>query len=84
MDITAKSRVVVRRLWHNPEIVAFIDTEAVGASMQVSDFVQCLIDELYGEKSTLLMLSKQAATVKLLLASEKIIHEMKQTTAHVV
>lgn len=80
----SKTRVVVRRRWHSPDIEAFADDVEVGARMKLTDFIECIVSEMYGTKGQFLMLSKQAAAVKLHAAAEIVIREMKQTTAHVV
>ena len=82
--ITPRSRVVVRRRWHLPEIHAFVTPEEVGASMDLTDFVRCLVTEMYGEKNRFLALSKAEATSKLLEATSLVLAEMKTTTAVVV
>ena len=86
MDTTKiehKERVVVRRNWHSPEILAFISPAGVGASMDLNDFCRALVEEVFKDKARLLMLSKSDALAKVLEAKDNIMHEMKMTTTHV-
>lgn len=82
-DTTPRSRVVVRRMWHSPEIHAFVTHEHVGASMDLNDFVRCLVSETYGSKNRLLALSRADAVSKLLDATDVVLAEMKKTTTSV-
>ena len=52
--------------------------------MDLTDFVRCLVTEMYGEKNRFLALSKAEATSKLLEAASLVLAEMKTTTAVVV
>lgn len=82
--IVPKTVVVVKRRWHNPDIVSFIDNHDVGSQMELTDFLRALVDEVFDGRSRLLMLSKDEALSKVLSASSEIQNEMKQATIHVV
>ena len=82
--IVPKSVAVVKRMWHQPEIHAFITPKEVGAHMDTNDFVRALVEEMYGEKNRFLNLTKAEALAKLLEAKEKVLQEMKLVTSHVV
>jgi hypothetical protein len=83
-NIVPKTVVVVKRMWHSPEIHAFIDQTAVGAHMDLNDYTRALIEQLFGDKSRLMMLSKADALAKIFEAKDTILAEMKTTTANVV
>jgi hypothetical protein len=83
-QIKPKAVFVVKRMWHNPEIRAYIDKKEVGAQMQINDFVRALTEEVYGNKSRLFLLSKAEFFDKVSRATNNVQDAMKETTAHIV
>lgn len=82
--IAEKTAVVVKRMWHSPEVHAYINKESVGVVMSVDDFVRALVEQVFGDKTRLLMLTKSDAVVKALDAKDTILSEIKSATTHVV
>jgi len=83
-NITPKAVIVVKRRWHHPEVLAYVNQAEVGAQMPVSDFMRALAEEVYGERNRYVMLSKSEFLDKTLSAADAILAAMKETTANVV
>lgn len=82
--VAPKATIIVRRRWHQPEILAYVNQHEVGAKMQLQDFMRALTEEVYGDRSRYVMLSKSEFFDKIVTASDRILAEMKETTANVV
>lgn len=82
--IEEKTVVVVRRLWHRPEIHAFISSEEIGAKMDLNDFIQALVEEIFDKKKRLWLLDRNEALGKAVRGATAIIDEMKNATGNVV
>lgn len=82
--IKSKAVIVVKRRWHQPEILAYVNKNEVGAQMQIADFLRALADEVYGDRNRFFMLSKAEFLEKALDSADEIQNAMKETTAHVV
>jgi hypothetical protein len=83
-QIKSKAVVVVKRRWHYPEIIAYVNTEEVGSQMQLSDFIRALAEEVYGDRNRFVLLSKAEFLQKALTAADNVQSAMKETTANVV
>jgi len=82
--ITPKAIIVVKRRWHHPEVLAYVNQNEVGAQMPVSDFLRALVEEVYGNRNRYVLLSKSEFLDKTLAAADSILVGMKETTANVV
>lgn len=82
-QIKPKAVFVVKRMWNNPEIRAYIDKHEVGAQMQLSDFLRALTEEVYGSRNRFAMLSKAEFFDKISQAADSVQIAMKETTAHI-
>ena len=76
-----KTKVVVSRKWHKPNVEAFIDHHEVGTNIDLEDFIKAVVEEV---GNPALLLTKAALQKQLLAATEKVLHEMKEATAKVV
>lgn len=83
-QITPKATIVVKRRWHQPEVLAYVNQSEVGAMLPVSDFIRALAEEVYGSRNRYVMLSKSDFMDKSLAAADIILAAMKETTANVV
>ncbi len=83
-NITPKATIVVKRRWHQPEVLAYVNQNEVGAQLPVSDFLRALVEEVYGNRNRYVLLSKSEFLDKSLAASDSILAAMKETTANVV
>jgi len=77
----AREKVIISRRWNRPEIDAFIDSEKVGASMKLSDFVDALAAEI---GSPMGIMTKAQLKVRMQAASAVVAEEMKLSTKYVV
>ena len=82
--IKAKTAVVVKRMWHNPEVQAYINDREVGAILPLNDFIRALVEEIYGDRNRLWMMSKTDFLHVAFDASDSIQQALKETTTHVV
>ncbi len=82
--ITPKATIVVKRRWHQPEVLAYVNQNEVGAQLPVSDFLRALAEEVYGDRNRYVLLSKSEFLDKSLTAADAILAAMKETTANVV
>lgn len=76
-----RSRVIVSRKWHEPEIRTFVDHKEVGSEIELDDFIQAVIEEV---GNPTLLVTKKALHTAVKNAIQHVIHEMKAKTAHVV
>jgi len=76
-----KSKIVTLRRWDNPAVQTFLDTKTIGASMDLTDFIDALVEEM-GNPATLL--TKAQLKQKLETASTAVIAELKKSTASIV
>jgi len=83
-NITPKAIIVVKRRWHQPEVLAYINQNEVGAQMPVTDFLRALTEEVYDDRTRYVLLSKSEFLDKSLAAADSILAAMKETTANVV
>lgn len=83
-NIVPKTFVSIKRMWHSPEIHAFIDHAEVGAKMEITDFVRALVEEIHGEKNRFFMLKKSDTLQSALAGADRILTEMKKETGKVV
>jgi len=83
-QITPKATIVVKRRWHHPEVLAYVNQNEVGAQLPVSDFLRALAEEVYGNRNRYVLLSKSEFLDKSLAAADSILAAMKETTANVV
>jgi len=83
-NIRPRTAVVVKRMWHSPEIHAFVDHKEVGAMMEITDFVRALVEEIYGDKQRLPFATKADVLSRAMTGTDRIMTAMKTTTAHVV
>jgi hypothetical protein len=77
----AREKVIISRKWSHPEIDAFIDSEKVGASMKLSDFVDALAAEI---GSPMGIMTRAQLKVRMLAAASVVAEEMKLSTKYVV
>lgn len=75
-----KTKIIVSRKWDKPEIEVFA-TSAIGAKMDVNDFLSALVEEM---GNPTMLLTKAQMKAKMIAASEVVIREMKSTTVHVL
>lgn len=83
-QITPKATIVVKRRWHQPEVLAYVNQTEVGAMMPVQDFIRALAEDVYGDRNRFVMLSRSEYLDKTLAAADGILAAMKETTANVV
>ncbi len=83
-QIKPKTVIVVKRKWHQPEILAYINQQEVGCQMLLTDFMRALTEEVYGDRTRFVLLSKSEFLDKVLSATSNIEGAMKETTAHIV
>lgn len=76
-----KRVVVTSRKWHQPQVEAFVTLDAVGAQVDLTDFIEAVIHEV--GNPTLLVTKKQLHD-KVSAAIEEVLSEMKSHTAKVV
>lgn len=76
-----KLKVVVSRKWDKPEIEAYLHSDAVGARIELSAFINALAAEV---GKPLFILTPEQLRTKMLDASARVLAEMKDATKFVV
>lgn len=72
--------VVVSRQWKQPSIKAFISNKEVGAEMELSSFLESVVEEM---GNPAMVMTKAALLSKLSAAADEVLSEMKDKTKHV-
>jgi hypothetical protein len=78
---TARTKVVICRLWNKPAIEAYVYSDQVGTRMDLDDFAIAVCEEV---GSPLLILTKAQLLVRVQEAIKVVSAEMKSTTTYVV
>jgi len=76
-----RTKIVVSRQWAHPSIEAFVHSDAVGARMELNDFVAALAHEV---GNPAMIFTKAQMYERLKAAAEAVSAEMKCATSHVV
>jgi hypothetical protein len=76
-----KTKLIVSRKWHQPQIETFLSNEEVGASMELTDFIQALSEHI---GNPTLLITKGALAQKLQQASDAVLDEIRRATIHIV
>jgi hypothetical protein len=75
----SKERVIISRKWKNPEITVYVDSEAIGARMDVEMYIDTLVDQL---SNVSLIVTKEQLARKLKDAHIFVVEEMKSSTKY--
>ena len=76
-----KEKVIVSRKWRNPEIRAYATKEEVGAEIDLTAFLDSIVEEI---GNPTMLVTKAALRAKLEVAKDAVLKEMKETTTQVV
>jgi hypothetical protein len=77
----SKERVIISRKWKNPEITVYVDSESIGAHMDVESYIDTLVDQI---SNVSLIMSKEQLSRKLKDAHVLVVEEMKSSTQYIV
>lgn len=75
-----KTKLITSRKWKNPGIEAFVSDEEIGARIDITDFIDALVEEV-GNPATLM--TKAGLKAKLEAASLSVLKELRSTTRFV-
>ena len=77
----SKECVVISRRWKNPEIIAFVNSEELGAKMDVDSYIDSLVEQV---SNISLVMTKEQLVRKLKDAHVLVAEEMKSATKHII
>jgi len=75
-----KTKLVISRHWHHPQITVRITNEKIGIDLDVRDFFKVLLEEI---GSPAMLFSKSALEEKMNAAMHRIEERVKEATIHV-
>jgi hypothetical protein len=75
------TKLITSRKWTSPAIEAFINSEEVGARLDLTAFLDAIVEEV---GNPTMLVTKAALRARLEAASEAVLHELRATTKYVV
>lgn len=77
----SKERVVVSRKWKSPEINVYVNSEELGAKMDIDSYIDSLVDQV---SNISLVMTKEQLARKLKDAHVLVAEEMKSSTQYIL
>lgn len=77
----SKERVVISRRWKNPSVTVYVNTDEIGARMDIDEYIDSLADQI---SNISLILTKEQLARKLKDAHVLVAEEMKTSTKYIV
>lgn len=75
-----RTKIITSRKWHSPAIEAFVTNDEIGAQLDVQDFLAAVVEEL---GNPTFVVTKASLLARLSTASDAVLKELREATAHV-